>query len=193
MRERHKSYRERYFENYQAVRTPSPGGTRVQYRYTGLWVRWESGRKPMRRVKLDMAILEVASVVIYVLASLSGTPLTRSRLCNGFGVLSLVPWLMELGGVIRFVASRAYAKEPSADEIGRSIRIGCSLRFLLAVFSALAGGVQTLVQGGAALSDLPAFLGICLSAMMSLLVRRTYGRLLVISYRNENGLPGSRI
>lgn len=193
MREKRKSYRERYFENYQAVRTPAPGGTRVRYRYTGLWVRWESGRQPIGHVKLNMALLEVAGIAIYGLASLSGAPLTRSRLCNGFGVLSLVPWLIELSGVIRFAASRAYAKEPSADEIGRSIRTGCALRFLLTVLSALAGGLQTLLQGDAAPADIPTFLGICLSAMMSLLVRRAYGRLLIISYRNENGLPGSRI
>lgn len=195
MGEKRKSYRERYFENYQAVKVPAINkkGYRIEYHYTGLWAQWEAGNRSLNNIKGILALLEILSLACYLPAVLSGTPLSVSRLANGFGTLSLVPWILEFSGVIRFLVSSEYIKEPSAGEIGTSIRTGCLLRFILAALSAIAGGIQVMVQGKAILSDLPVFLGIMISAAASLFVKREYDRLILILYRNDNGKPGNRM
>ena len=195
MREKRKSYRERYFENYQAVKVPADNrkGYKVEYRYTGLWAQWESETGPLSGVKRKFVLLELFSLAFYLPSVLSGTPLSVSRLANGFGALSLVPWILKLSGVIRFLISSDYVKEPSAGEIGTSIRNGCVIRFILAALSAIGGGIQILVQGKACFADIPVFLGIGFSAVISLLIKREFDRLLIITYRNDNGNPGSRM
>ena len=193
MRERRKSYRERYFENYQAVKVPSSNrrGYRVEYRYTGLFARWEGTESTIPRVKQRIGCLEAASVLVYVLSALPGAPLTKVRLFNGFGVLSLIPWLMEIYGVIRFVFAKEYVKEPDAEEIGNALRMGCVLRVLLVGLSVIAGEIQLLIQGGAAWADLPAALGILISGGISYLVKRSFDSLSLLKYHNTNGQPGS--
>ena len=195
MRERKKSYRERYFEDYKAVKVPAENrkGYRVEYRYIGLWTRWESEKRPLGIVKREMMLLEAFSITVYLLSVLSGTPLIVSRLANGFGTLSLVPWILELSGVVRFVISREYVKELSSEEISTSIRSGGIARFILTGLSAITGVIQILTQKTAVPADIPVFLGIMISAAVSLLVKHDFDRLLRNSYRNDNGNPGSRI
>ncbi|MBR6088731.1 MAG: hypothetical protein IKP86_02280 [Anaerolineaceae bacterium] len=195
MKEKRKSYRDRYFEDYQAVKVPADNkkGYKVDYRYTGFWVRYENSTQPLKNTKIRFAVLEVLSILIYVPAVLSGTPLSCARLANGFGTLQLVPWIAELIGVVRFLIASEYVKELSTIEIGATIRYGCLIRFFLAALSAFAGGIQILVQGKAVLPDLAVFLGIMISAVISLLIRKEYDHLLLIMYRNDNGKPGTRI
>lgn len=194
MKEKRKSYRDRYFKDYQAVKVPANNrkGYKVEYRYTGLWAKYEYGERPLRDAKLRMVLLETVSIAVYLAAVLSGTPLSVSRLANGFGTLQLVPWILELSGVVRFLIKSEYVKEPSTEEIGTSIRTGCMLRFILTALSAIAGGIQILVQKAAIPADIPIFLGIIASAVLSLMVKALYDSLLLIKYRNDNGQIGER-
>lgn len=194
MRERRKSYRERYFENYQAVKVPSSNrkGYRVEYRYTGLFARWEGTEQTILRVKQKLGGMEAASVLVYVLCALSGASLTKARLFNGFGALSMIPWLMEIYGAVRFACAKEYVKEPDAEEIGNALRTGCVLRVLLVGLSVIAGEIQSLIQSEAAWTDLPPALGILASAGLSYLIKRCFDSLSLLKYRNANGQPGGR-
>ena len=193
MPEKRKSAREKYFENYQAVKVPANNkkSYRVEYRYTGLFARWEREGANLPLEKQKMGLMEAASAAIYVVCALSGAPLTRARLFNGFGVLSIIPWLMELYGLIRFLFAREYVKEPDAEEIKNALRMGCVLRILLVGLSVIAGEAQLLLQGGAAWTDLPTALGILVSAGLSYLIKRCFDALALIKYHNANGQPGS--
>lgn len=195
MKEKRKSYRERYFEDYEAVRVPADNrrGYRVDYRYIGQWCGWESPGRSLRTVKALMAGAEVLAVAVYAAAILSGTPVTRARLANGFGAVSLVPWLLELTGAARFVIAGEYVKELTCEEIGQSIRTGTVLRAALAALSMLAGGIEVIRNGTASAADIAVAAAVLVSAGASVLVRCLYGKLLVNTYRGQNGRTGSRI
>ena len=195
MGEKKKSYRDRYFEDWQAVKVPAQNrkGYRIEYRYTGLWKQWEDpAGRPLKNSKWLLAFLEIFSIAVYAAAVLSRTPLSVSRLANGFGTLSLVPWIAELSGVLRFLASGAYVRELSANEISTSIRSGSVLRAILAALSAIAGGIQILAAHTAVPADLLTFLGIILSTGLSLTVKSRYDCLQQNTFRNDNGNPGER-
>lgn len=194
MQEKRKSAREKYFENYQAVKVPSNNrrGYRMVYRYTGLFARWERDGTELAREKQKLGLMEAASVVIYAASALSGAPLTKARLFNGFGVLSLIPWLMELYGLVRFLFSRKYVKEPDAEEIGNAIRMGCVLRILLVSLSVTVGEIQTLIGRSANWLDIPASIGMLISAGLSFLIKRRFDSLSLLKYHNANGQPGSQ-
>lgn len=191
MKERRKSYRERYFEDYEAIKIAANNrkGYRIEYRYIGNWMQWDSNRWPIRRVKLTLVVLEVVSIAVYVAASLSGTPLTVSRFANGFGALSLIPWLLELSGIVRFAAAKQFVKELSQKEIDQSIRAGCVLRAGLLLLSALAGLVDAGVQKVLTLADLSVTLALLASVLLSLMVWRLYNGLQTCTYNSRDGHP----
>lgn len=195
MKEQRKSYRERYFEDYQAIRVPANNkkGYRTEYRYTGNWAQWEAESRPVNQVKISLAILEVLSAAVYVAAVLSGQALSASKLFNGFGTLSLVPWILELSGLVRFWISGEYVKEREGDEISRSIRAGCVLRFGFTLLSAFAGLIGVIRSTQITVKAILAFAGLLVSAALSILIKIEYDKLLLILYHNQNGKPGSRI
>ena len=194
MSERRKSYRERYFENYEAVKVPADNrkGWRTEYRYVGQWAKWE-GDRPMGQVKAFFAAAELAGIAVYVAAILSRTPITVSKAANGFGGLSLIPWILELTGLGRFIAAGEYVKEMDQDEIDRSIRSGSALRILLAAASMIAGLIDVLVHRRAAAGDALVVLAVAVSIGATWLVRHVYAKLTVTVYANQNGSPGRRI
>lgn len=194
MSERRKSYRERYFEDYKAVKTVAYNrkGYKVEYRYVGRWTQWSTERWRLPRIKLGFVVAEIVSVAIYIAAILSGTPFTHSRLANGFGALSLVPWLLELSGVVRFLAAGQFVKERTEHEIDQSIREGCVLRAILVGLSVAVGAVDLTGRRAWTGWDALVILAVVVSGALSLLVWRVFDTLLVIPYRNEEGRPGAR-
>lgn len=193
MSERRKSYRERYFENYEAVKIPANNrkGWRTDYRYVGRWARWE-GERPMGQIKAFFAAAEAVGIAVYVAAMLSRTPVTVSKAANGFGGLSLIGWLLELSGVARFIAAGEYVKEMDRDEIDRSIRSGSVLRILLAALSIVGGLIDVLAHKKAAAGDALVALAVAASIGATWLVRHVYAKLTVTSYGNQSGATGRR-
>ncbi|MCD8342107.1 MAG: hypothetical protein LUC87_08165 [Clostridiales bacterium] len=189
-----KSYRERYFEDNQPVREVANNrkGYRIVYRYVGLWVAWRSEKWPLKTVKWAFALAELASICLYLTCARVDTPLNRCQLANGFGVLSVVPWILELSGVVRFLLSKAYAKEMDSAEIDQSIRYGAVLRAVLLGLSLLCSVVNVLIHGTATVLDAGMALGILASIALSAAVWRGYRSLLLDTYHNVDGAPGSR-
>lgn len=186
-----KSYRERYFELHQAVKAPARDGkgSRTVYRYTGQWKAWTPASLPLSGMKLLMACFEIISILLFAWANLSDVGLNRSRFTAGFGILSLAAWLPELSGVVRFICHRAPVTELCYGEIDQAIRAGCVLRAALVFASVLSGGADLLLHHSMALADIPVGLAVLVSAALSLLVWRCYGRLSVDTLSNEDGQP----
>ncbi len=167
-------------------------GYRIVYRYVGLWVAWRSEKWPLQTAKRGLALAELASVCLYLICARVDTPLNRCQLANGFGVLSIVPWILELSGVVRFQLTKAYAKEMDSREIDQSIRYGAVFQAGLLGLSLLCGVVNTLVNGTATLLDGGMALGILASIALSVAVWQVYRSLLLDTYHNVDGAPGSR-
>ena len=64
---------------------------------------------------------------------------------------------------------------------------------MLAALSGLLGMVECLQLGEASYREALLLAGILLSASLSLVIWRLYDKLLVNTYRNVNGTPGSKI
>lgn len=192
MKQRNASYRERYFQDNQVVRIPANNrkGYKTSCRYVGLWKSWEGKTGDFL---LKTGLLEVLSTGIYLLSTLSNAAINHARFASGLGILSVIPWLAEWYGVVSFLLARPYVRELSMEEINGCIRWGCAIRGLLVIASALAGLVECLAAGSIAWQDTPALAGLLASGGISLFLRHHYGKLPILTYRNEAGNPGSRI
>ncbi len=195
MREKRITYRDRYFADNEAVRVAADGrkGCKTIYRYTGLWKAWVCATGTLKKRKLTIVVCELAAAALYLGCALIDSPVNSSRLASGFGLLSLVPWLLEVSGILRFALAGEYVKELSMEEIDRAIRYGCPLRAALVSLSGLAGMSEALAGGSVAVQDGLLTAGILVSASLSLAIWQCYRRLLVDTYRNVNGSPGSKI
>ena len=194
-REKRQSYRDRYFADNEAVKVAANNrkGYRTIYRYVGLWKSWESVSGGLKRQKIFIGLAELVSLCLYLGCAVVDAPVNRSHIASGLGILSIIPWLLELSGVIRFLFAREYVRELSMDEIDSSLRYGCCLRAVLAALSGLAGMTSSILLGEAGVLDGLLMAGILASALLSFVIWRLYGKLLINTYRNINGKPGSKI
>lgn len=188
-------YRDRYFSDNQPVRVAAKNrkGYRTVYQYVGLWKAWESAGGNLKRKKRLIGLAELVSLALYLGCAAADTPINRAWIAGGLGVLAVIPWLLELYGVVRFLLAKEFVKELSLEEIDRALRYGCPLRAVLSALSALAGMGSALQSGNAGVLDAFVLSGILISASLSLVIWRLYGRLLINTYRNANGNPGTRI
>ncbi len=192
-KEKRKSYRERYFENWEAVKEPARNrkGYRMAYRYIGMFCRYmppKQGRT-MRSVKLRMLLAMLLGMAAAMAAGLADVPFNHCRLANGFGVLSVVAWLIGAYGVLRFAASGAYMKRMTADEVDQCIRIGWVAHAVLLLLSAVSGGAALLSGGNGTYVDAMVILALLLSAGCSLAIRQSFSNLLMTMHKNANGQP----
>lgn len=185
------SYRERYFSDNEAVRVPANNrkGSKIVYRYVGLWKSWGCPKGSLKQQKVIIAALELVSTALYFCCGFVPSPINTSRLASGFGLLSLIPWLLEFSGVLRFVFAGTYVKELTLDEIDKSIRYGCPVRGLLVFLSGTSG---LLSETAAAFPDWLLAAGILVSALLSFVIWRCYNRLLLDTYRNADHMPGKQ-
>lgn len=195
MEGKRQSYRDRWFSDNEAVKVAANNrkGYRIIYRYTGYWKSWESRGGSLRKQKILIGLAEWMSVCLYLSCALVNVPINRSRIAAGLGLLAVVLWLLEISGVVRLVLAREFVKEMSMDEIDKSIRYGCLPRAVLTALSGLAGMGECLWSGTCGVQDGLLLAGLLVSASLSLVIWRLYGKLLVNTYRNANGNPGSRI
>ena len=195
MNEKRKSFRERYFEDYETVKVPADNrkGYRIEYRYIGKWIQWRSEKHSLRQTKVLIAAAEIISIVLYCIAILSGSPVTVSRFANGFGTLSFVMWILELGGAVRFIFSGKYSKELEMEEVDREIRSGTVLRIIFVLLSMVSGVADVIGHHTAAVTDIPVVISVLSSAFLSFFVRWLFTSLLIDTYKNHNGQPGNKI
>ena len=185
-----KSYRDRYFEEYTAKSAEVGGKKKVTYKYVGYWYSWGTEGFSLRHQKRLYAAVELLSIALYLAAGLQQTPVNSVRLAAGLGILSVIPWLLELWSVIRFLLSREYLTSIDYNEINTRLRLGALSRSVLLVLSllcAVAGsGMAALSSTAAAL----ALLGVLLSAGCSLLIWWKQKKIGYRIYRNINGQAG---
>lgn len=194
-REKRRSYRDRYFSDNEAVKVAANNrkGYRTIYRYVGLWKSWGSVGGDLKKQKVFIGLAELVTLCLYLGCAVVDAPVNRFHIASGLGLLSVVPWLLELSGVARFLFAGEYVRELSMDEIDASLRYGCCLRAVLVALSGLAGIVHCIQLGEAGALDGLLVAGILTSALLSFVIWRLYGKLLINTYRNVNGKPGTKI
>ncbi|MGN0999349.1 MAG: hypothetical protein ACI4PO_07345 [Faecousia sp.] len=192
MRQKRQSYHDRYFADHQVVRvsTDNRKGYKIVYRYVGLWKAWQ-GRTAAFCLRLGL--LEAANVCLYLCCGLVNTSINRSQLASGLGVVSIVPWLAEIYGLLRFLTAKQYVWELSMEETDACLRLGCSIRAVLVVLSAMIGIGDCLLSGMAGWQDWLVLAGLLASGVLSTVIRQQYSSLLILTFRNQDGNPGAQI
>jgi hypothetical protein len=189
---KHKSYRERYFEDYEAVKKPcnNKKGYKVIYNYIGFWIVWHSEKFSLLSLKYLLAIGEALSLALYFLCARLNLPINSNHYAAGFGVLTIAAWLYELLGVLRFCFSHEYVKELDYEEIDKSIRVGCLFHLIFLVISVAIGLIGLLMDGEVIFQSILTIVGIGVSGCITYAIGHVYMGLTVEKYHNDNGKVG---
>jgi len=190
-----KSYREKYFENYIAESVPSGNkkGFRIAYRYTGLFIEWYEDGISKGFLKGRYALLETLSIVCFLISAFQQSAFNRIGYTCGFAYISLIFWMLEISGVIRFLLAGKMIKEMSQKEIDVSLSTGGNGR-AICLFLALILGAGTLITaGGITGADMMSIAGLTVSAVISCVLAALHRKLLIRTYRNRNGVPDTQI
>ncbi|MCC8049387.1 MAG: hypothetical protein LIP10_01840 [Clostridiales bacterium] len=186
-----KSYREKYFEDYVAVPNPAKPG-KVKYVYSGLFLKCYVEGKSLKVRKRTISALEIVSIILYLASALQKAPFNALRITGGLGILALVPWVLEIAAVIRFIAFREFIPEAAKNETDKMMEIGALLHAAMMTIVLVAGAAVLIRSGEMSLSSVPAMAGHLISGILSILIYRLYRGVYAETYRNEHGKPGSR-
>lgn len=187
-----KSYHERYFENYKAEVLPAQGGKkrRTVYTYIGPWIQWEADGRSLKQQKILYLLLEGGNIALFLWAAFRYTGFNSMGPVAAFGISSIVPWLLEITGVIRFLTGKEYITELSQEEIQMQIRGGGFIRALLLGIGTAAGtaaAIRDSSMDGITLMVILAYaLCVCFSLLLAYLQKKMFYR----TFRNLGGKAG---
>ncbi len=190
-----KSMRDRYFENFEKIQTPADNrlGFKTEYRYKGLWYAWDCGESELRREKAVLLIAEAISAILYIIAATRRVEFNALRITAGFAVVSIVPFLGELWGVIRFTFIKQPMMVMDFNEIRDCIQIGTVVRVILLAAAVLTGLFTLIFQGHMSLPDALTILAHVLTAGVSVFIFLRYRKLNFRILRNVSGKAGPEV
>ena len=187
------SMRSRYFENYEKVQTPAKNkrGFKTEYRYKADWYAWDVSDQALKMEKAVFAGAELAGIVIFLVSASRHTEFNSLRLAAGFAALSVIPYIAELWGVIRFVTIKQPMTIPDFNGIRNCIQIGTVVRAIL-IAAAVFTGIGLLAAGSKInVTNLLVIAGHAISGALSLFVFKRYNRLNYCIFRNQDGKIGA--
>jgi len=190
-----KSMRERYFAHFEKIQTPADNrrGFRTEYRYKSDYYGWDENADALKRRRILYFAAELLSIVIYLIAATRKTELNSIQIAAGFSVSSIVPWLAEIWGVVRFGIVKSPMIIPDFNEIKEFIIVGSVVRCVLLAVGMFCGLFLIIRAGQMSVLNLLVFIGHLASAAISLLLFRWQSSLRHRIFRNLNGRPGPEI
>ncbi|MBD5475038.1 MAG: hypothetical protein HDR17_03490 [Lachnospiraceae bacterium] len=178
-----KSYRDRYFEDYIAVPDPKRNG-KIKYMYAGQYVEPFVEGKSLERWKIYMTAIELVSIIIFFATASMDVLFTYNNMAAGIGTLAVVPWILEIWSVFRFVVSKGCMKETDRQSIARGMEAGAlihgGLLFLMVIV-----GCFPVVRAGELGDNIIAILGHLCMAFFSFTIWRLYKRVYYYTYRDD--------
>lgn len=171
-----KTMRETYFENFRKIQTPAGNrrGFRTTYRYTGKWISWDLEENARRKTMAFFTLAELTSIAVYLSAAMIRTPFNSQRISSGLFILSMIPWIAEIWGVIRLVSTKKPMMESDFDEIRNCITIGGSVRMVLLLCGAATGSVMMVTMQKLTVYGAAAALGHLISGGVSFIIFKRY-------------------
>lgn len=190
-----KSMRDRYFEHFEKIQTPADNrrGFRTEYRYKGDYYGWDEDAGALKKRRILYFAAEIFSIAVFLFSATRRVELNTVRIAAGFAISSIVPWLAEFWGVIRFGIVKSPMIIPDFNEIKDFITVGSFIRFLLLIIGMVLGLFAVIRAGQMSAGNLLVFAGHLVSAAVSLLLFRLQSTLRYRIFRNVNGRPGPEI
>lgn len=150
----HKTYKERYFEDYHIEKVPSKNGKRCHtvYIYHGAYCQWSRNGKiispPMllHRRLLYVALLVLSGVCFWV-ASRQTNAANTSLPVSVSGTLSILPLIFLFLAVARFCFAKSFLRQLDAEEIHKQILHAARMHGILMAITAVLSLAVGLLAG----------------------------------------------
>lgn len=114
-----KSWREKYFEDYEAVEVDANNrkGYKIEYIYVGKWFFWTEDGNLLKNRKIKYCLLAGLSTIIFILCGICNTPINTYAAVAIPAVVSVVTLMYEWIGVIGFCVHKNSIREPDIKKI----------------------------------------------------------------------------
>ncbi len=184
-------HREQYFSDL-AVKTilNKRGRKTYAYVYQGIWYRWGLEGFDLKKRRLLYVLLEIANIALFAYAGFSASTLNFQKFLAGCGLLSIVPFLIELRGVFGFCISATYMMETDYKSIDFRLVYGGLIRVLILLVGLGIGLISTISQGKMdtySLLTAAAYIG---TILLSAAISRLHHKLEYRNYKSVNGDVG---
>lgn len=178
-----KLYRERYFEDHIAVPDVKKPG-KVKYVYNGQYVEPFVKEQSLNRWKTYMAVTELINIMIFLSIASIDVLFNYANVTVGIGALAIIPWMLEVWSVFRFIVAKKRMKETDRQSIEKFIEMGAVLRALLLILMVCVGSV-IVIRARELQANIIAILGHLCMGMLSFLILRLYKRVYYYTYSDD--------
>jgi hypothetical protein len=178
-----KSYRERYFEDYITVPDEKRPG-KVKYEYVGSFVEPFVENGSVKMYKAAMALAAGCGLLLWGIAAFQDVTFNRLRVVGGLSILAVLPWLIEMWCLLRFIFSKRLLQELDQETIAKYLEAGALLHgFLMGLAAGLGiiGSLEAMDRTGCIL----AAIGHLASGGISILIWRIFRRIYYHTYSSK--------
>lgn len=181
-------HREQYFADLAVKTTLNKRGKKVYaYVYQGIWYRWGAEGFELKKRRLLYAFLELVNIAAFCFAGFSASALNYQKAVAGCGMLSIVPFLLELRGVFGFCISETYMMETDYKSIDFRLIYGALIRVIILGIGFIIGLISVTLEGK---MDTASFVSAAVY-MVTLLISGSLARLQhKLEYRNYKSVNG---
>ncbi len=182
-----KTLREKFEESYAAVSVPARNkqGFKIRYVYSAPWYVWDVPREKLRREKRKIALFSLVSFLPYLFAVTVPSALNRMPVVFLPSMLALCCHIIELSGIVQFLAAKYQTTKFTYEEVNRILRFVPLLRAGGCLFAG-AACLYGLAVEHAGLPAVWMFLCFLLSAAAAWAVEHRYSKLPLAYEINSN-------
>lgn len=185
-------HREQYFSDLSVKTTLNKQGRKTYaYVYQGIWYRWGLEGFDLKKRRLLYIFLELVNIVVFCYAGFSTSALNFQKAVAGCGMLSIVPFLLELRGVFGFCISETYMMETDYKSIDFRLVYGALIRIFVLAIGLILGLISTVSAGKMDTASLLTAVAYLLTILISAIMARLQHKLEYRNYKSVNGEVGA--
>jgi len=173
-----KSWRQRYFEDFEAEKVYTEGrkGYKIVYTYVGKWVRWRADAEALKRRKVVCGVAVALITALFALCGTCRTPVNASALVAVPGIAAVTALLYAWIGAVEFILSKEKMHERDGRHIKRMLDTATgALAACFALCTLL--GAWLLLRAGAEARTILVVLGYAACFALALMLHRAHKRL----------------
>lgn len=182
-----KTFKQRFEENYGAVRVPANNkrGYKVAYIYYKPWYAWGRSEEAVKKAKAFFTMVLALQLLLFFGASLQRDGINFEASVGIPLVFSACALIFEILGVVQFCAVKNKTTEQNYYDIDKKLRLSTAVYGCL-LYTAAAGGIYYMIN--CSFSTMRILITVCYfaSATLSLLIREYYKKIPLRTVKNDN-------
>ena len=185
-------HREQYFADLAVKTTLNKRGRKVYaYVYQGIWYRWGAEGFDLKKRRLLYVFLELVNIAAFCIAGFSASALNYQKAVAGCGMLSMVPFLLELRGVFGFCISETYMMETDYKSIDFRLVYGALIRVIILGIGFIIGLISVTLEGKMDTASFATAVVYLATLLISGSLARLQHKLEYRNYKSVNGEVGA--